>query len=270
MSSNSSSLLNIGISGLNVSKKSLETTGHNIANVNTKGFSKQTVKQAPLRSQMQNSYSQGRGVFLKSIERNHDPYIEKRLNASISEHEYHNESVNLLGRVEDVFSEIDRTGLNQIINKFFNSFRDLANNPESANLKSILKNNAKLVTEDINRIDQKLNELNADVGAHIKSEILNVNTTLDSIAGLNKKILSAESSGESANNLRDTRDAAVRELSKSLEVYTYSDKNNNFSIIAQGIGTLLSGGITQHLDVNSVQGNDHSLNKEKGFEEVFF
>ncbi|MCK5882522.1 MAG: hypothetical protein KAG61_02445, partial [Bacteriovoracaceae bacterium] len=147
-----SDLLSIGVSGLNVSKKALETTGHNMANANTEGYSRQKVVQTSNTPISKGGLVHGTGARIVNINRVHDEFIEKRLNASISEHEYFQERSLQLEQVENIFNEIDNEGLNKILNRFYNSFRDLANQPENETIRSVVRDNASLVTKDFRRI----------------------------------------------------------------------------------------------------------------------
>ena len=114
-----SDLLSIGVSGLNVSKKALETTGHNLANANTEGYSRQRVSQTTNTPISKGGLIHGSGARIVNINRVHDTFVEKRLNSTISEHEFFKERSLQLEQVENIFNEIDNEGLNKILNRFY-------------------------------------------------------------------------------------------------------------------------------------------------------
>jgi flagellar hook-associated protein 1 FlgK len=81
-------ILGIGNSGLIAAKKSLETTGHNITNVNTEGYSRQRVHQTTSNPVNSAGIIQGTGVRVRGVDRTHDPFVEKRLQKSIAKESF--------------------------------------------------------------------------------------------------------------------------------------------------------------------------------------
>ncbi|GAB4009625.1 MAG: flagellar hook-associated protein FlgK [Bdellovibrio sp.] len=240
-------LLSIGKSGLSASKKSLEVTGHNISNVNTEGYSRQRVHQQTNAPATQSGLIMGTGTRIKSINRVHDPYIEKRLQKSTSDKNYFEQRAEQLGMVENIFNEIDNEGLNQLMNKFFNSFRELANQPENETIRSVVRDTANVVVRDVRRIRETIDEISRGVDQKLQVEIEDINSLVKNISQLNKKIAALEASGDETGDLRDQRDLAIRELSKSFQITSYVDEKGNFVVNAKNVGTLIAGGEYQEL-----------------------
>ncbi len=264
-----SDLLNIGKSGLSAARSNLQTTGHNISNANTEGFSRQRVHQQANAPILKQGHNHGSGTRVRSISRVHDEFVEKRLNASISNHNHHQERADQLTQIENLFNEVDTDGLNKVLNRFYNSFRELSNQPENETLRSVVRDSAGLVVQDFQRIRNNLNESARNIDYRINTEVEDINTILKSLAELNKRITSLEAMGEQTGDLRDQRDLQVRELSKSFKIQTYSDDRNNFIISAVGVGTLVSGGQHQELHASAVS-QDRSGNNMDGSMEIFF
>ena len=126
-----SDLFSIGHSALSTSKKSMATTSHNIANANNENYSRQRVTTESGTPISEGDYVVGSGVNIRSIKRTHDALAEKKLNNSISNHEFNKERTDQLTQVEEIFNEINSEGMNKILNRFFNAFRELANQPEN-------------------------------------------------------------------------------------------------------------------------------------------
>ena len=164
-------ILNIGKSGLMASKKSLETTGHNIANSNTEGYSRQRVMQTTNPPVVKYGNIEGTGTRIRSIERVHDENIERRLNKTITDNSQYKETAEQLGQVENIFNEIDNDGLNKVLNKFYNSFRELANQPENETIRSIVRDQASLVVKDFKRINDTLEQLSVGIDNRINAQI---------------------------------------------------------------------------------------------------
>lgn len=265
----STRLLNIGNTGLSASKKSLEVTSHNISNANTEGYSRQRVHQQSNTPLIKDGLLTGSGTRIKSINRVHDKFVEKKLRDSESSHSYYENRAQQLGRVEDIFNEIDNEGLNQILNGFFNSFRDLANQPENETVRSVVRDKAQLIVKDFRRISETLDEITKSIDNKMNISITDANQHIDTIAKLNRKIRELEAGGEETGDLRDQRDLAIKDLSKIIKIHTYQDERGNYNVQSPGLGTLVTAAQSQKLDTY-VFGKDKSTNGKDGSMEIFW
>lgn len=264
-----SNILNIGKSGVNAARSNLKTTSHNIANANTEGYSRQRVQQQANAPINRGGLNEGSGTRVKAINRVHDEFVEKRLNSTISQHNFYQERAHQLKQVENIFNEIDSDGLNKVLNKFYNSFRELSNQPENETLRSVVRDNAGLVANDFKRIRSNLDEAAKNIDLRIHTEVEDINAILRNISRLNRQISNLEAGREQTGDLRDQRDLQIRELSKSFTVTTYRDDRNNYIVSAEGVGTLITGGHHQELQAGGVP-KDASGNNMDGSIEVFF
>ena len=253
-------LLSVGKSGLFASKKSLEVTGHNLANVNTEGFSRQKVVQSTSIPNTNGGLITGTGVRVNEITRVNDPFLDKRFNLASSGSQYYETRSDHLNQIESIFNEIDNEGLNQIMNRFFNSFRELANQPENETIRSVVRDNASMVVKDFKRIRETLDLQANSIDKKISTSVNEVNQILHHVADLNEKIQSVESNHGESGDLRDQRDLALKNLSEYFKIHTYEDEKKRFVISAQGIGTLVSGLSVQELAVASMNKNQSSNN----------
>lgn len=260
-------LLGIGKSGLNASKKSLEVTGHNLANVNTEGYSRQRVQQSTSIPVSTAGFIQGTGVKIDAVKRFNDEFIDKRLNNAIATNKFYEARSEHLEQVENIFNELDSDGLNQVLNKFFNSFRELANQPENETIRSVVRDNANLVIKDFRRIRGTLDQQAINIDRKIENSVADINQLLTHIADLNGKISTIEAAQGETGDLRDQRDVALRNLSEHFKIHTYSDEKNRFIVTAQGIGTLVTGLNTQQLGTIS-KNKGQSSNGMNGSVEV--
>ena len=265
----STDLLNIGKSGLNVAKQSMSTTSHNIANANTEGFSRQEVRTETGIQLSQGDYVLGTGVEVQSIKRSHDELIEKKLNSSITNHKFNEERGLQLGHIEEIFNEINSEGMNKIMNRFFNSFRELANQPENETIRNVVKENAKIVTGDFHRLQSSLDDVRSSINKKIGLSVSEVNALTSAVAKLNKEISIQEVSGGMANDLRDQRDRAVSTLTEFFPLNTYSDSKGQFVVNVEGVGSIVTGGIAQELVFGSTVA-DGANSTDKGNAELFF
>jgi flagellar hook-associated protein 1 FlgK len=261
-------LLGIGKSGLFASKKSLEVTGHNLSNVNTEGYSRQKVVQSTAIPVSNGGFIQGTGVKVDGINRINDEFIDKRLNNAVSSNKFFESRSEHLDQIESIFNEVDSEGLNQILNKFFNSFRELANQPENETIRSVVRDNAGLVVKDFRRIRETLDMQAQNIDRKITTSVSEVNQILSHIADLNGKIATIEAQQGETGDLRDQRDLAIKNLSEHFKIHTYVDEKKRFVITAQGIGTLVTGLHHQELAVISKNKADSSNNMNGSVEVV--
>lgn len=262
-------LFSIGSSGLAVSKKALETSSHNIANANTEGYSRQKVEQQARAPHLKDGLISGTGARINSVRRVHDEHIEKRVNTNIAEKEYYHERATQLGHVQEIFNEIDHAGLNNVLNKFFNSFRELANNPENDTVRSVIRDNANLVVKDFNRIRNTLDDLSRNIDLKLEMTVGNINQDIENVASLNKRIQILEVGGGETGDLRDQRDAVIRKMSENFKLSTYLDNKSNFNVHMDGVGTLVTGPNSIPLTTGRVS-KDKALNNMEGSLIVFF
>lgn len=262
-------LLGIGNSGLIAAKKSLETTGHNISNVNTEGYSRQSVKQQSNNPINKGGLILGTGTRVRGVERTHDKFVEQRLQKATASESFSRYRYEELTQIENIFNEIDNEGLNNIINKFYNSFRELSAQPDNETMRSVVRDTASLVVKDFHRIRSSLDGQSRGIDQKIQGEITDINALSKNITNLNLKIAELEATGTETGDLRDQRDLAIKELSKSFKIHTYSDESNNFIVAAVGVGTLVAGAKYQELAAAGASLSDTS-NGMDGAVEVFF
>jgi len=261
-------VLNIGLSGLSAAKKGIETTSHNLANANTEGYSRQRINQTTNTPVTQSGLIHGTGVRVVDVNRIHDPFLEKKLTSTISAHEYFKERNVQMEQLENIFNEVNGEGMNQLLNKFYNSFRDLANQPENETVRSVVRDGTRLIIQDFHRMRETLNAMATGIDGKVTNEITSINQISSHLAALNKKIAELEANGQETGDLRDQRDLGVRELAKSFNISTYADEKNKFVVFAKGVGPLVIGGISQELKVGKLAKAD-SANNMDGSVEIF-
>ena len=242
------SLLNIGHTGLTASRKRLATSGHNISNANTEGFSRQRAPQETTPPIGSGDIILGTGTQIARVERVHDRYLEKKLGLSITDHQFYKERSFQLSEVEKVFNEIDIVGLNNLLNKFFNSFRELSKQPENQAIRNVIREDAKQLTRYFKRIKTALNQAQFNMDKRVSGAVGEINLLLRQIAKLNIKITQLEGEGGETGDLRDQRDLKIRQLAEFLELNVYQDNNGQYTVNAVGVGSLVSSGHVQEFD----------------------
>jgi flagellar hook-associated protein 1 FlgK len=247
----------------------MATTSHNIANANTEGFSRQEVRTETRPGLSEGDYVVGTGVEIQSIRRSHDELVEKKLNTALTNHKFSEERSLQLGHVEEIFNEINSEGMNKVLNRFFNSMRELSNQPENETIRNVVKENALIVTGDFHRIQKSLDDVRGNLNKKISLSVEEINGLTRTISKLNREINIQEVSGGMANDLRDQRDKALSTLTQYFPITSYSDEKGQFVVSIEGVGSIVSGGLNQELAVGSTVKSE-GTSADKGNVEVFF
>jgi flagellar hook-associated protein 1 FlgK len=236
-----SDVFSIGVSALYAQKLALEVTSENISNVNTPGYSKQT---AILESGMPNQDSRfpvGSGVRVATIRRVHDDFLQKQLVSSNSSAGNYNTQQTAMQRVEQLFNEFSAAGLGTDLTSFFNAWQDLADNPSGqAERQAVLAQGNTLVS-DFQRMNNSLNQVKSDANQSLQGLTSDVNDKLKRLALLNDQIHQLEFQGGNANELRDSRDKLIQDLSEKVSVTYMNEPDGTVTVSLPQGATLVTG-----------------------------
>jgi flagellar hook-associated protein 1 len=234
-------MLNIAKSGISSSRKSMATTAHNISNVNTEGYSRQRALQQNRPPVGSGNVMIGTGSHISHVKRIHSEYVEKRLTNTLSEQGYFEQRASQLEMIENIFNEVNNDGLTKSMNAFFNSFKQLSNQPESTTIRSMVRESAKILVRDFQRMRRHLNHSVRSIDKFMEESVADINYSLEAVAKLNVKINSLENAHGESGDLRDERDVQVRNLARYFELDTYADDQGRYVINVKGFGTLVAG-----------------------------
>ncbi|MDB9823517.1 flagellar hook-associated protein FlgK, partial [Deltaproteobacteria bacterium] len=222
-------LLNIAKDALLTQQYAIDLTSHNISNVSTEGYSRQTPVIGAKEAAPYGGFLFGRGVEISEILRNTNIFIEKRFLSGQSDLSAMSEKEQYMGILETLFNEDSAGSLNSRITDFWNAWNDLSNNPSGLSERSILTEYGTLLTEGFNNLKGDLDELAQEIDNSIDGCVNEVNRLLAGIADLNRQILVIETSGN-ANDLRDQRSLMVSRLSEYLDLKTYEYDDGSVTI----------------------------------------
>ena len=236
-------VLNVAKDALLTQQYAIDVTSHNISNVDTDGYSRQTAVIGAKDAAPYGGFIFGRGVELNSIVRNTNDFIEKRLQNGQSDLNYVSEQSIYMNVLETIFDESSSSSLSSQFDEFWAAWNDLANNPSGIPERNILVENATLLSESFNNLYEDIGRMTNEINNSIRPGVDNINDILTKIADINMKIVAIETTGN-ANDLRDQRNNLVTELSEYMEVNTYEYDDGNL-VVTTGKGfTLVSRGDT--------------------------
>ena len=218
--------LNLALTALYAQRRGLETTGQNIANVNTEGYSRQRVRMIAAAGPVVPAFhsrtdgATGGGVLVDGVDRLRDQFLEAR---ALQEHANENaleQSQLVYNRLELLFSEPSDTGLGALFAEFWNSWDDVANRPDDPAARGQVIERATTLAAGLNQAASQLDTLADDAHTQLQAVVAEANGVAGSIAKLNVAIRTASTAGLSPTDLLDQRDMLVSRLSNLVGVTT--------------------------------------------------
>jgi len=223
----------------------LDVTGHNIANANTKGYTRQLANiQAgkPLSIQvLGKQLTLGTGSTMDNVIRARDYYVDRQFRWETSKYEYWVSKEKALNMVEGLMNEPSEYSLHDDLDKFWNAWSELAKNPQNMGARSVLRERAITLVDTLHHIDQQITDLQSDLDASVEVTVKQINTIANQIKELNTQIKRAEVSLDNPNDLKDQRDALVDELAKLVPVRVVETQDPGFTDRSVGVYKIIIG-----------------------------
>lgn len=233
--------LEIGLRALETQRKSLDITGHNMANANNEHYNKQRAVQSATdpytKPGLKTSFSNGQmgtGVEIENIERVKDNFINSQLASEKQSSAYWEQMNQGLERVEFILNEPSESGISTSIDEFWNAIQDLSNNPDDSAARNMVRENAKTMIDAFQSVDKQLADYQSSLDDNLSNAVDEINLTTSRIANLNNQIISVKGSNQNPNDLLDERDALYQELNELLNVQSREDELGNLIISTDG------------------------------------
>ncbi len=215
--------LNIGRSGMLAHQTALDVTGHNLANVNTEGYSRQRVHLAPGMPTITSQGSIGSGVEAEDVQRVQVSYLERQIARATVGRGHDRVLAQGLDEVQAVLDEPSESGLNTALTELWSSFDALAARPQDLALRAQVLDRAQNLATVYNQKVSGLVELRERFDEAVEEALADVNTAIQELGDLNAAVAKAEAAGHQANDLRDQRDGVIREISGKMGVEVETD-----------------------------------------------
>lgn len=220
--------LEIAKSGMMTYNAAIQTTAHNVANIETEGYSKQTANVSSIVGNRTSLTVQGFGVEVTSITRQRNEYYDTKYQSTQTVYcKYSTESY-YLNRIQDYICGVvtsdteittkDKSLITDAFDDFFATLSDLKGKPNNPTIRTQAVTRAQTFTEMVNSVAVNLQQLQDDANSEIKTCVEQINAYADKIISLNKQINTVEAYGSIANDLRDQRSLLIDELSQYCSV----------------------------------------------------
>ena len=240
--------MNSAFSGIELGKRALIThqaalqvTGHNVSNADTEGYSRQKITlevfdplYIPGLTRELTPGQIGQGVDVQKILRARDMLLDDRIISEKNGLSYWTSMNSWVKQVELVHNEPSDKSIMHLLDKFWASWQDLANNPEENSAREAVREYGIALSRQINNNYMALKSIRDNIEETVQARVYEVNSLAKDIAKLNAEILKSESVGDNPNDLWDKRDLLVENLSKLTDIQIGRSDKDEFIIYING------------------------------------
>ena len=234
-------LLNVGTRALNAFQTAISTTGNNIVNANTEGYSRQRVNLESEKGAFNGGFYIGNGVGIDSIQRSYDEILRTEVLNRTASHSSLQTLHSMSSQLETLFAEPD-FGAQAALDQFKSAMSSLANNPSSIPERQVLLTESNNLVDRLTSLGDSLNALDNQVRQQITADLEAINESSDHLVEINKAIDSSPASSGAPNALLDKRDVILRELAEKIDINVVN-QNNGVTAVYLSNGTALVNGL---------------------------
>jgi len=252
-------LFEIGKRALFSYKTALNVVGHNVANINTPGYSKQEAVFEAVSHPQGLFGSTTEGVDITTIKRNYDKFIDMQINQEMHYSGRWNVVKNALDQIEAIFNESSGRGLGATMDEFWAAWQELTNRPDGMPERINLSNSAETLVDVVSRMDSDLERVQKYADRGILDVVDEINSLTSGIAGINRQIVAAEAGDHQANDLRDQRGQLLQQLADRVDISYFEDQDGSLTVYLGGSTSLVEGDWAANLKAVSGQNGLHRV-----------
>ena len=243
-------ILGIGYSGLAAAQRALSTTGHNISNANTDGYSRQTVNLATNSPELFGNNYLGNGVNVASVQRVYDDFLVNQVRVNSSSFDSVDTFQQLASSIDNLLGN-SNTSLNTGIDNYFSAVHQVASTPTSQAARQVLISQSNALVQNFQYVNTTVNQGYNQVNTAISNSVSQINSIAKNIAELNNQIVLATGAagGGSPNDLLDQRDAQLNKLAGLVAVSTVKENSGAVNVFVGNGQSLVVGTKSQSLAV---------------------
>ncbi len=233
-------LLNVGTRALLANQAALQTAGHNIANVNTPGYSRQTVVLQETPGQFSGAGYIGKGVEITTIQRNYSEFLTRQAAVATAQQSADSTRAERLRQLEDVFQG-GTSGLGAAVNDMLNALADVASAPTDLTARTVVLTRADEAAARFRASSARLDDLQAGVQTQLQQSVDAINSLAARIAAANDQIARESGSGQPPNDLLDQRDQLIQELNTYVQTSALPAPDGSLGIFLANSQALVLG-----------------------------
>lgn len=229
-------VLNLAREALMAQQRGIHVTGHNIANVNTPGYTRQRLILTANAVTVDSRIKLGLGVKSDSVVQYFDRLTTKHINQRTSELSKYESKQSILEYLQGIFNEESGNGLNKTLEDFWNAWQDLADNPGGIAERTALLQKTNNMCHRFYALYNGLVQTKNEMNTNLKISVNELNTLTEQVASLNERVVASEASGTTANDLRDQRINLIEKMSQLVDTtYIESDNGSMMVLTTSGI-----------------------------------
>lgn len=213
----------------------MNVTSHNIANVNTLGYTRQRADATATNPLKRKAGLIGTGVAIDHIGRLRNQFIDQQLHSNnqlngdlTAQHQY-------ISQIEALINEPSDVGISNELSKFFDSFNELSKNPDNAGIRNLVLHQSQNLTSSFKRLDQGLRQLMNNTDVDIENKLSRINQLAKEISELDLQITSQQVGNISPNDAKDKRDLKIEELSTLVSIKVSEDSRGSVMVSVGGL-----------------------------------
>lgn len=244
----SSALLSIGRRAMLANESALNIVGHNIANANVPGYSRQQVDFATAAGQLTGQGYYGAGVDAQTVTRSYNEFLTRQVASTRAQSAYDTTRAEQLDRLETLFAG-GAEGLGAAVGDMLNAMVDMATHPQDLSARAVVLGRAGELAARFATAGNEMDRMQTGVNEDLGAAVLQVNSITTRIAAVNSEISLLQGNGHTPNDLLDQRDELVSSLSQYIQVSTLESDDGSLNIFTMGGQRLVLGSTAVPLSV---------------------
>ncbi len=212
----------------------LTVVGHNIANANTAGYTRQIGHLSALQPSVYGGVTFGNGVIFDSVQRNRNSALDNELRNETSLHSYWDTRAGELGRIEQMLGEPSDSGLAAVLDNYFSAWADLSNDPSAPTRQATVREQGRVLSDRFRSMSQRLTHMQEEMRTEIGIQVEQFNLLLSEVRTLTTSIRASALRGVGASDLLDKRDAILDELAQVAEIQYGERGDGDFYLRVDG------------------------------------
>ena len=242
----SSGLLSIGLSGLNAAQAGMTTTSENIANVNTTGYSEESVIQSEATPVFSGGGYLGTGVDVDTVARAYSAYQQQQVVQATASSGQLSTQYSQMSQIDNLLGD-PTTGISAAVDSFYTSAQTLANTPSDSSARTAFLSQAQTMAATFNSVASQLTSLSQSTSQSINENVASVNTEAGEVASLNAQIQAAAGSSQAPNTLLDQRDALVTQINQQIGATSITQSDGSIDLYVGNGQPLVTGSTANKL-----------------------
>ena len=246
--------LYVGSSGLRTSQNALNTTAHNMSNIDTKGYTRQQIAQSTRNyntfnndTKLNEPMQTGLGVYYSNTRQLRDVFLDRSYRLERGRQAFYEVNYETIKEVEDLFQELNGTVFQETMANLWASVQELSKDPTNATLQTQFVNRCNEFVFRSQNIYKGLVDYQNRMNSSVKDIVGKINNYAEQISELNKEISKIELGGvERANDLRDKRNKLLDELGKLGDITYEEDPSKNVIVSFEGVPLVKLDGVNPH------------------------